>query len=160
METLIRILHLEDDPADAELVQATLARADLACRMTRVQTQGEFETGLHDGGTDIILADYRLPTYDGMSALRLAHERCPEIPFIFVSGVMGEEAAIEALTRGATDYVLKHNLTRLPSAVRRALREARNRLRAQAGPGSPAAFRHDQCGPHPPDAVCRGPFPG
>ncbi len=127
METLIRILHLEDDPADAELVQATLARADLACRVTRALTQGEFETGLHDGGTDIILADYRLPTYDGMSALRLAHERCPEIPFIFVSGVMGEEAAIEALTRGATDYVLKHNLTRLPSAVRRALREARNR---------------------------------
>ena len=62
METLIRILHLEDDPADAELVQATLAQAGLACRMTRAQTRDEFETGLRDGGTDIILADYRLPS--------------------------------------------------------------------------------------------------
>jgi DNA-binding response OmpR family regulator len=112
METLIQILHLEDDPADAELVQVTLAQAGLACSITQAQTQAEFATGLRDGGTDIILADYRLPAYDGMSALRLAHERCPEIPFIFVSGAMGEEAAIEALTQGATDYVLKHNLRR------------------------------------------------
>jgi two-component system cell cycle sensor histidine kinase/response regulator CckA len=127
METLIHMLHLEDDPADSELVQATLAEAGLACRITRAQTRGEFETGLRDGGTDIILADYRLPTYDGMSALRLAHERYPEIPFIFVSGTMGEEAAIEALTQGATDYVLKQNLSRLAPAVQRALREALNR---------------------------------
>ena len=127
METLIHILHLEDDPADAELVQAKLAEAGLACRITRAQTRDQFETALRDGGTDIILADYRLPMYDGMSALRLAHERCPDIPFIFVSGTMGEEAAIEALTQGATDYVLKHNLSRLAAAVQRALQEARNR---------------------------------
>jgi PAS domain S-box-containing protein len=127
METMIHILHLEDDPADAELVQAMLAEAGLACRITPAQTRDEFETALGDGGTDIILADYRLPTYDGMSALRLAHERCPEIPFIFVSGTMGEEAAIAALTQGATDYVLKHNLSRLAPAVQRALQEARNR---------------------------------
>jgi two-component system cell cycle sensor histidine kinase/response regulator CckA len=133
METLIQILHLEDDPVDAQLVQATLAEAGLACRLTRVQTRAEFETGLGNGGTDIILADLRLPAYDGMSALRLAHERCPEIPFIFVSGTMGEEAAIEALTQGAIDYVLKHNLVRLSSAVQRALQEARNqRERRQA----------------------------
>ena len=127
METAIQILHLEDDPTDAEFVQAILAEAGLACRIVRAQTLAEFETGLRDGGLDIILADYRLPAYDGMSALRLAHEHCPEIPFIFVSGTMGEEAAIEALTQGATDYVLKQNLSRLPSAVKRALREARNR---------------------------------
>ena len=127
METMIRILHLEDDPADAELVQAILAQAGLACRITRAQTRDEFETGLGDGATDIILADYRLPMYDGMSALRLVQEHRPDIPFIFVSGTMGEEAAIEALTRGATDYVLKENLSRLASAVLRALQEAANR---------------------------------
>ena len=127
METLMQILHLEDDPADAELVQATLTQAGLVFRITRVQTQGEFETALRDNGTDLILADYRLPSYDGMSALQLVQERCREIPFIFVSGTMGEAAAIEGLTRGATDYVLKQNLSRLPSAVRRAMREARNR---------------------------------
>jgi PAS domain S-box-containing protein len=75
---------------------------------------------------DIILADYRLPMYDGMSALGLAQEVCPDVPFIFVSGKLGEEAAIAALTRGATDYVLKENLSRLAPAVRRALQEARN----------------------------------
>ncbi|MFH0730330.1 MAG: ATP-binding protein [Pseudomonadota bacterium] len=127
MEPIIHILHLEDDPIDAELVQATLAKAGLACRITRVQTRDEFESALRDGSTNIIIADYRLPTYDGMSALRLAHERCPEIPFIFVSGAMGEEAAIGALTQGATDYVLKHNLSRLAPAVKRALQEAWNR---------------------------------
>jgi PAS domain S-box-containing protein len=127
METLIHMLHLEDDPADAELVRARLAEAGLACRITLAQTRDQFETILRNGGVDIILADYRLPTFDGMSALRLAHERCPEIPFIFVSGAMGEEAAIEALTQGATDYVLKHNLSRLAPAVQRALQEAQNR---------------------------------
>jgi PAS domain S-box-containing protein len=127
METLIHLLHLEDDPADAELVQERLAEGGLACRITRAQTRDEFETALGDGVVEIILADYRLPAYDGMAALRLVHERCPETPFIFVSGTMGEEAAIEALTQGATDYVLKHNLSRLAPAVQRALEEARNR---------------------------------
>jgi PAS domain S-box-containing protein len=127
MEPLIHMLHLEDDPADAELVRARLAEAGLACRITNAQTRDEFENALRDGNPDIILADYKLPMYDGMSALRLAHERCPDIPFIFVSGTMGEEAAIEALTQGATDYVLKHNLSRLAAAVQRALEEACNR---------------------------------
>jgi signal transduction histidine kinase/DNA-binding NarL/FixJ family response regulator len=120
------MLHLEDDPADAELVQERLVDAGLACRITQVQTRGEFETALCAGGTEIILADYRLPTYDGMSALRLSRELRSDIPFIFVSGAMGEEAAIAALTQGATDYVLKRNLSRLAPAVRRALKEARN----------------------------------
>ena len=71
METLIYMLHLEDDPADAEIVQATLAQAGLACRITWVRTRHEFETARINGRTDIILADYRLPTYDGMSALQL-----------------------------------------------------------------------------------------
>ena len=126
MQTMIHILHLEDDLADAELVQVKLAETGLACRIALAQTRDEFETALGQGGTDIILSDYRLPMYNGLSALHLARERCPEIPFIFVSGAMGEEAAIEALTQGATDYVLKQNLSRLAAAVQRALQETRN----------------------------------
>jgi PAS domain S-box-containing protein len=126
METMIHILHLEDDPADAQLIHVMLAEAGLTCRITCAQTRDEFETALRDAETEIILADYRLPAYDGMSALRLSRELRSDIPFIFVSGAMGEEAAIDALTQGATDYVLKHNLSRLAPAVQRALQEARN----------------------------------
>jgi two-component system cell cycle sensor histidine kinase/response regulator CckA len=127
MSALIHILNLEDDPMDAELVQAGIEETGLACRITRVQTREEFEQALQQNVYQIILADYRLPKYDGMSALRRAREVCPDVPFIFVSGTMGEEAAVEALTQGATDYVLKQGLMRLGSAVQRALREAQNR---------------------------------
>ncbi len=127
MESSITILHLEDDPVDAELVQANLAEAGLACRITVAQTRDAFETAVRDGGMDIILADFQLPMYDGMAALRQAQKVRPDLPFIFVSGAMGEEAAIEALTKGATDYVLKQNLSRLAPAVQRALSDARNR---------------------------------
>ena len=126
MNQLIHILHLEDDSVDAELVQEKIQAAGLNCRIFHVQTREEFEAALQQGGHDIILADFRLPMYDGMSALRLAQEICPEVPFIFVSGTMGEEAVIEGLTKGATDYVLKQRLSRLVPAVRRALHEAEN----------------------------------
>jgi PAS domain S-box-containing protein len=131
MEQLIPILHLEDAPADTELVQARLESAGLNCLITRVQTRGEFDEALRHGGYDLILGDFRLPGYDGMSALRLAQELCPDVPFIFVSGVMGEDAAIEGLTKGATDYVLKQKLSRLAPAVTRALHEAENRRERQ-----------------------------
>ncbi|MEJ2660462.1 MAG: response regulator [Desulfobacteraceae bacterium] len=127
MGSLIHVLHLEDDPMDGELIQARLEEADLACRITRVETRDDFEQALGRDALDIILADYRLPQYDGQSALRRVEERRPDDPFIFVSGTIGEEAAIEALTRGATDYVLKQGLMRLGPAVQRALREAQNR---------------------------------
>lgn len=127
MGVLIEILHLEDDRSDAKLVQTKLAEAGLACHIIHAQSRDEFETALEDNRMDIILADYKLPAYDGMSALRRVLEVCPDVPFIFVSGAMGEEAAIEALTQGATDYVLKHKLSRLVPAVKRALKEARTR---------------------------------
>jgi PAS domain S-box-containing protein len=127
MECVIHMLYLEDDPADVALVQAELAEAGLKYSVTQAQTRDGFETALCNEDPDIILSDFRLPAYDGMSALRLAKQLRPDIPFIFVSGTMGEEAAIEVLTQGATDYVLKQNLTRLPSAVQRALQEARER---------------------------------
>ncbi|MFH0726927.1 MAG: response regulator [Pseudomonadota bacterium] len=127
MDPLIRILHLEDDPADAELARARLDEAGLTYRITRVQTRVEFEKALQRESYDIILTDFQLPLYDGMSALRLALERCPDVPFIFVSGTMGEDAAIEGLIEGATDYVLKQKLSRLAPAINRALQEAENR---------------------------------
>ncbi|SPF50533.1 putative Histidine kinase [Syntrophobacter sp. SbD1] len=127
MNQSISILHLEDDAADAELVEAILESAGLACRITRVQTCDEFREALRQSEYDTILGDYSLPAYDGMSALRLVQELDLDVPFIFVSGTMGENAAIEGLTKGATDYVLKKNLSRLAPAVNRALRDAENR---------------------------------
>jgi two-component system cell cycle sensor histidine kinase/response regulator CckA len=135
MDQLIQILHVEDDPADAELVQAKIEAAGLACRITCVQTRADYHQALEENRYDIILTDFRLPMFDGLSALKLARERCPEVPFIFVSGTMGEDAAIDALTEGATDYVLKQKLTRLVPAIKRALHEAQNhrqRKRAEA----------------------------
>jgi len=95
--------------------------------MTCVQTSVEFSDALRKGHYDLILADYKLPSYDGLSALRYVRERDLDIPLIFVSGTLGEDAAIQALTEGATDYVLKQKLKRLPTAVLRALRDAENR---------------------------------
>ncbi len=123
----VRILHLEDDPVDSELILTTLQSARIECTVTRVQTGEEFVDALNNGTFDVILADYKLPSYDGMSALLLTQKVRPTIPFIFVSGKLGEDAAIEGLTEGATDYVLKNKLSRLAPAVKRALSEAENR---------------------------------
>ncbi len=131
MEKEIQILHLEDDPIDAELVRALLESAGILCKITRVQTSDEFSNALHEGGYDLILADYKLPSYDGISALRFVQAERPDIPFIFVSGTMGEDAAIDGLTQGATDYVLKNKLGRLAPAVKRALSETENRKKCR-----------------------------
>ena len=127
MTSPLRILLLEDDSADAELIRELLEAGDVNCTITRVQTRDEFTSALEDPGLDLILADYRLPSFDGLSALKLALIYRPELPFIFVSGTLGEEVAIEALKIGATDYVLKTRLPRLAPSVLRALREARER---------------------------------
>jgi PAS domain S-box-containing protein len=123
----LRILDLEDDPLDAELVHASLTEAGIECEMVRVQTREEFVGALEGEDYDLILSDYSLPSFDGLSALRVALEMRPEIPFILVSGTLGEEMAIEALKSGATDYVLKQRLERIVPAVRRAVREADER---------------------------------
>ena len=124
MNSHLRILYLEDDPKDAELVQAMLETGGFACHVTRVETEVDFCASLERHGFNLILADYTLPSFDGISALKIAAEKHPEVPFIFVSGTLGEEVAIEALTIGATDYVLKTRLSRLVPSVVRALREA------------------------------------
>lgn len=112
---------------DAELVQATLAREGIDGDVLVVATQADFVAELERGGIDVILADFALPTFDGMSALSIVRERHPDLPFVFVSGRLGEEAAIESLKNGATDYVLKNRLARLAPAVKRALSEAEER---------------------------------
>jgi PAS domain S-box-containing protein len=127
VNTPLRILFLEDDALDAELIHQLLEADHFVCEVTRVQTRAEFLAGLEDSGIELILADYKLPSFDGLSALKLALSARPDLPFIFVSGTLGEEAAIEALKIGATDYVLKTRLSRLVPSVRRALREARER---------------------------------
>jgi PAS domain S-box-containing protein len=127
MESDLRILHLEDDPRDAELIQETLEADGMTCRVTRVEAEPEFVASLKQGECDLILADYTLPSFDGLSALKIARQDWPHVPFIFVSGTLGEEVAIEALTIGATDYVFKTRLSRIVPSVRRALREARER---------------------------------
>jgi PAS domain S-box-containing protein len=127
MSRSLHILHVEDDTADAELTQDTLETEGVACDVTRVETESNFLIALHKGGFDLILADYALPSFDGLSALRIARQQQPDLPFIFVSGTMGEEVAIEALKIGATDYVLKTRLSRLVPSVHRALREAKER---------------------------------
>ena len=125
---LLRILYLEDDRNDVELVQAKLEEEGFACSTTHVETKDDFVTNLDRGIFDIILADYRLPSFDGLSALAIAREKTPDLPFIFVSGTMGEELAIETLKSGATDYVIKQRLSRLGPAVRRALKESGEHL--------------------------------
>jgi PAS domain S-box-containing protein len=123
----LRILSIEDHPKDAELIQDLLETEGIACEVTRVDTQAALVASLDQGGIDLILADYSLPSLDGISALKLTMKACPEVPFIFVSGTLGEEVAIEALKIGATDYVLKTRLSRLVPSVLRALREATER---------------------------------
>jgi PAS domain S-box-containing protein len=123
----LRILSIEDDPKDAELIRDLLETEGIVCEITRVDTEAALLVSVEEGRVDLILADYSLPSFDGISALKLAMKACPDVPFIFVSGTLGEEVAVEALKIGATDYVLKTRLSRLVPAVKRAMREATQR---------------------------------
>jgi PAS domain S-box-containing protein len=129
----VRILHLEDDDVDADLVRVTLKRAGLDSAIARVTTRDEFLSALGDGAFDVILADFTMPDYDGHSALRASCESSPGTPFIFVSGAMGDEIAIKSLREGAADYVLKDRLVQLAPAIERALAEVENRRQRAAG---------------------------
>ena len=129
----IRVLMVEDSALDAELVVDEIANDGIAIESRRVENEREFSAALVEFAPDVIISDVSMPDFSGYRALELARERVPATPFIFVSGTMGEEAAVEAVRRGATDYVLKHDLTRLVPSFRRALREADERIaRTQA----------------------------
>ena len=126
-DRVLRILLLEDSALDAELVTEALIDAGLPVSIERVVSADEFTRAVRDESWDLILADYLLPAFNGLNALEIAQEMARATPFVFVSGALGEEVAVESLKRGATDYVLKDKLDRLPATVLRALAEARER---------------------------------
>jgi PAS domain S-box-containing protein len=128
----IRVLLVEDVATDAELAVLELKRAGMRIEHRVVDSEAQFRLELGRFSPDIILSDFTMPHFDGMAALALARETAPGVPFIFVSGTIGEEYAIRALKNGATDYVLKSNLIRLPAAVGRALQEAQAREEKRA----------------------------
>src|SRR6266446_5187800 len=127
MKNSLRILNLEDDANDAELNAEMLSARWPDSQFVRVDNRKDFVGALEQGDLDIILSDYSMPGFDGREALALAHKKCPKVPFLFVSGTIGDDTAVEALKNGATDYVLKHRLVRLIPAVDRALREVEER---------------------------------
>jgi signal transduction histidine kinase len=133
MRSRLRVLFLDDNPLDVALEVAALGEAGYDCEWTRVETREDFVDRLSSGEYDVVIADYQLPDFDGLTALRLFRERQIEVPFILVSGTLGEELAIETLKAGATDYVMKMRLTRLALVVKRALQaQQTQRLRRQA----------------------------
>lgn len=125
----MKILHLEDDPHDAGWVHAIIAKQWPGVRLERVDARADFEKALDKGAPDLIISDFSLPGFDGLSALVIAQRRYPDTPFIFLSGTIGEEVAVEALRNGATDYVLKDRSIRLIPAIERALSEAKEHIR-------------------------------
>lgn len=136
MKAPLHILHLEDNANDSILAAANLEAAGIDCAITLVQDRGGFVAALEAGGIDLVLSDFTLPVFHGKYALAMLVERWPDIPVILLSGTVGEEFAIDSLKSGATDYVLKHHLSRLAPAVRRAMlevdaRSERRRLELQ-----------------------------
>ncbi len=135
MDETLRVLILEDVVTDAELALRSLRQAGLVVTSLQVQTETDFVRALTEFAPDLILADYSLPQFDGLSALALVLAHSPQVPVIIVSGAVGEEQAIESLKLGATDYVLKQRPERLGPVAKRALAEAaerRQRRRAEA----------------------------
>jgi len=138
----LRIVHLEDVATDAELVARELSAGDVEASIAQVATRAAFVDALAPP-PDLVLVDYALPQFDGMAALALVQEQCPEVPVVFVSGAIGEARAIQTLKEGATDYVLKDHLSRLVPAVRRAMAEAAEQ-RARKAAEAALQRAHDQ----------------
>ncbi len=127
MEEILNIVYLEDDRLDVELARETLIKEGIRHHLIPVDTKADFEKAVKNSPLDLILADYSLPSFDGVAAFEIAQKLSPETPFIFVSGKIGEDLAVETIKRGATDYILKQNLSYLAPAVRRALQAAEER---------------------------------
>lgn len=141
----LRILHLEDSRRDAELTRATLEGEGLVCQIVHVKNREEFERAVVQERFDVILSDYALPDYNGFSALDFVRGKNPDVPFILLSGTVGEEVAVESLKTGATDYILKERLQRLVPAVSRALHEKEERAkRKRAEEALDATRRHNE----------------
>jgi PAS domain S-box-containing protein len=132
MNQTLRILHLEDNPLDSQLVRDQLDLAGVAAELTLVSTRADFLAAIAKTKWDLILADYRLPDFTGVEALDLVRKEDKDTPFILLSGTIGEEIAVQSLRAGATDYVLKQKRERLPSAIQRAVAEVAERARRTA----------------------------
>lgn len=128
----VRLILVEDVPTEAEIAVRHLEAGGFSCQWARVDTETGLRDALAAGRPDVILSDFTLPGFDGLTALEMARAAAPDVPFIFLSGTIGEERAIDALQRGAVDYVLKTNLERLAPSVRRALGEAHSRRQQRA----------------------------
>ena len=141
----MHFLHLEDSPSDFELIQDQLRSRWPDCIITRVAARKDYEEEVLRGGFDAILSDYTLPSYNGLAALAFAREHRPEKPFVYVSGTIGEERAIEAIKAGAADYIIKDRPKRLVSAIETAFvqieRESARRRSDRATSGSTPASR-------------------
>lgn len=124
----LRVLLLEDNLQDRRLIQTQLRREHLDVELILARGRSDFEAALGQGVFQVVISDFDLPQYDGLTALRLVRSRFPDLPFILISGQLGEEQAVECVKRGATDYVLKQSLARLGPVIRRALLEAEARL--------------------------------
>jgi PAS domain S-box-containing protein len=129
--TVLNVLSIEDSVRDFEIIREQLIDAGYHLNISRVETEKELESSIRGNQYDIILADFKLPGFDAFGALRLCNAICPEVPFICVSGTIGEETAIELIKLGAVDYVLKDRMARLPSAVKRALDELKEKERGK-----------------------------
>ena len=113
----LRLLLVEDSEDDAELILMELERAGFLLQCKRLETEEEFITALDEAGWDIIISDFQMPQFDGLRAFSIYKDRGIDTPFIFVSGALGEDRAVEAMRAGARDYLLKGNLARLTAAV-------------------------------------------
>ncbi|MBI4661129.1 MAG: PAS domain S-box protein [Verrucomicrobia bacterium] len=129
MNKVLRVLIIEDVLADVVLINSELRRGGLSFRSKRVESKEAFLEEIQQETPDVILADHGLPTFDSFTALTIAQKECPSVPFIFVTGALGEEMAIETMKSGATDYVLKNHLQNLVPAIKRALRQAEERTK-------------------------------
>ncbi|MDB5248287.1 MAG: hybrid sensor histidine kinase/response regulator [Segetibacter sp.] len=127
MTAHLKILILEDNPVDADLILRQLKKSGLSFTSQIVQTREKFENGLENFNPDIILSDYSLPVFDAVTAFRIKQNKCPEIPFIIVSGIIGEENAVELIKDGVTDYAPKNRLISLAQKITRALKDTEER---------------------------------
>jgi CheY-like chemotaxis protein len=117
IKNCLQVLHLEDNPVDAELIKESLADHSIPCHITQIHSRQLFEVALQKGNADLILSDSSLPDFDGLSAVSLAKERLPDIPFIFVSGSLSPKTKAEAFMRGATDFISKDDLPKLSRII-------------------------------------------
>jgi len=127
-KTELNVLSLEDSLRDFEIICERLLDEGFKMKISRVEKESDFVSALRNANWDIILADFRLPGFDAFAALRISREICPDVPFICLSGTIGEETAIDLIKSGAVDYVLKDRLARLPIAINRALQDASEKL--------------------------------